>query len=224
MTIKKKLGVGMASAVLGLSLIGGGTFAAFNDTATVNNHFASGTLKLSVGSNEGNKPNHFDISNMKPGDSVQRKYRLENAGTILIENIFMTVKAKEYSNNDSGATIEEFLNQFEITLYNVYSNNDGEYNDKNSLIKENTSVTLKDLVKGDLSGKIKGRYMTEGKVNLAPIGISNNSRNSSTLKGNSLVIMIKFKEDNSKDDNGQFYQNKFMNNTVNFDINFEATQ
>ncbi len=214
----------MASAVFGLALIGGGTFAAFNDTATVNNHVASGTLKLSVGSDEGKKPKHFDISNMKPGDSMQRIYKLENAGTLLIENIFLTVKAKEYSNNDSGATIEEFLNQFEITLYKVNPNNDGEYNDKNSLIKENAVVTLNDLVRGDLNEKIKGRYMTEGKVDLAPIGISNNSRNSSTPKGNSLVIMIKFKEDNSKNDNGEFNQNKFMNNKMNFDINFEATQ
>ena len=34
MGIKKKLGLGVASAALGLSLIGGGTFAYFNDIAT----------------------------------------------------------------------------------------------------------------------------------------------------------------------------------------------
>ncbi|MCL6570669.1 MAG: M73 family metallopeptidase, partial [Bacillus sp. (in: Bacteria)] len=31
MSIKRKLGMGAASAALGLSLIGGGTWAAFND-------------------------------------------------------------------------------------------------------------------------------------------------------------------------------------------------
>ena len=49
MGIKKKLGLGVASAALGLSLIGGGTWAAFNDAATINNHFAAGTLDLEVG-------------------------------------------------------------------------------------------------------------------------------------------------------------------------------
>ena len=48
MNIKKKLTVGVMSATLGLSLVGGGTWAAFNDTATINNQFATGVLDLEL--------------------------------------------------------------------------------------------------------------------------------------------------------------------------------
>ena len=48
MSLKKKLGLGIASAVLGISLIGGGTFAYFSDTEVSNNTFAAGTLDLAV--------------------------------------------------------------------------------------------------------------------------------------------------------------------------------
>lgn len=36
------------TAALGLSLIGGGTFAYFSDSETTNNTFAAGTLDLAV--------------------------------------------------------------------------------------------------------------------------------------------------------------------------------
>ncbi|PHD39103.1 cell division protein FtsN, partial [Bacillus toyonensis] len=46
MSLKKKLGVGVVSAALGLSLIGGGTYAYFSDQVVTNNSFAVGTLDL----------------------------------------------------------------------------------------------------------------------------------------------------------------------------------
>ena len=48
MSLKKKLGMGVASAALGLSLIGGGTFAYFSDKEVSNNTFAAGTLDLTL--------------------------------------------------------------------------------------------------------------------------------------------------------------------------------
>ncbi|PRX64062.1 putative ribosomally synthesized peptide with SipW-like signal peptide [Bacillus sp. V-88] len=43
MSIKQKLGLGVASAALGLALVGGGTYAYFSDSVTTNNTFAAGT-------------------------------------------------------------------------------------------------------------------------------------------------------------------------------------
>ena len=41
MTLKKKLGMGITSAVLGAALVGGGTFAFFSDKEVSNNTFAA---------------------------------------------------------------------------------------------------------------------------------------------------------------------------------------
>lgn len=223
MTIKKKLGLGVASAVLGLSLIGGGTFAAFNDTATVNNHFASGTLELSVG-NEKNEPVNFDISNMKPGDTVKREFKLRNNGTLPIKNVFLTFDAEEYSNHNSGATMDEFLSQFHVDFFKVDHNNNDQYDDYNSLIKAKKVVTLNDLVKGTLEEKIKDRYLAAGKMNLAPIGIDNNPKGLNKSNSHSVSMIVTFKEDHTKNDDGEYKQNKFMNNKINLKFNFEASQ
>lgn len=62
MGIKKTLGLGVASAALGLSLIGGGTFAYFSDTAQSTATFAAGTLDLN------SDPSVIvNIPNLKPG-------------------------------------------------------------------------------------------------------------------------------------------------------------
>src|SRR5690606_1609361 len=100
MSIKKKIGMGVLSAALGISLIGGGTWAAFNDTATINNHFASGTLDLVVGKSA-NKPISFDLTNMKPGDNVQRIFTLNNAGTLAIKEVLLDATAENYTGNST---------------------------------------------------------------------------------------------------------------------------
>ena len=58
----KKLGMGVASAALGLSLIGGGTFAYFSDKEVSNNTFAAGTLDLTL-----DPKTLVNIENLKPG-------------------------------------------------------------------------------------------------------------------------------------------------------------
>ncbi len=62
MSLKKKLGMGVASAALGLSLIGGGTFAYFSDKEVSNNTFAAGTLDLTL-----DPKTLVDIKDLKPG-------------------------------------------------------------------------------------------------------------------------------------------------------------
>src|SRR6476619_4369804 len=82
MGIKKKLGMGVASAALGLSLIGGGTFAYFSDKELSNNTFAAGTLDLSV-----DPTTIIDFDNIKPGDKMTRDFKLVNNGSLDIKTV-----------------------------------------------------------------------------------------------------------------------------------------
>ncbi|GER68553.1 hypothetical protein BpJC7_31420 [Weizmannia acidilactici] len=76
MGIKKKLGMGVATAALGLSLIGGGTYAYFSDQVDTSNTFAAGTLDLAA-----SPTTIIDVSNLKPGDTITRTFNLENKGS-----------------------------------------------------------------------------------------------------------------------------------------------
>lgn len=94
MGIKKTLGLGVASAALGLSLIGGGTFAYFSDTAQNTSTFAAGTLDLN------SDPSVIvNIANLKPGDTVFKTFKLKNDGSLDIGSVLLKTS---YSVNDVG--------------------------------------------------------------------------------------------------------------------------
>lgn len=95
MGIKKTLGLGVASAALGLSLIGGGTFAYFSDTAESTATFAAGTLDLNT-----NPAEIVNLSNLKPGDIAVRNFTLQNNGTLDIKELKL---ATAYTVNDAGS-------------------------------------------------------------------------------------------------------------------------
>ncbi|ASK62201.1 cell division protein FtsN [Virgibacillus phasianinus] len=110
MGIKKQLGMGVMTAALGLSLIGGGTFAYFSDSEQTNNTFAAGILDLSV-----DPTTIVDVGELKPGDYVIRDFELQNTGSLDIEKVFLdtdysVVDAKGDNTDDFGKYIEvEFL-------------------------------------------------------------------------------------------------------------------
>ncbi|MHA6252388.1 TasA family protein [Oceanobacillus sp. CAU 1775] len=82
MNLKKKLTSGIATALLGMALIGGGTFAYFSDTAEQNNTFASGTLSLK------SVPDVVvNLDDLKPGDTIYREFGLLNDGSLDIGSI-----------------------------------------------------------------------------------------------------------------------------------------
>ncbi|WP_144561423.1 biofilm matrix protein CalY [Bacillus mycoides] len=87
MSLKKKLGMGVASAALGLSLIGGGTFAYFSDKEVSNNTFAAGTLDLTL-----DPKVLVDIKDLKPGDSVKKEFLLKNDGSLAIKDVKLATK------------------------------------------------------------------------------------------------------------------------------------
>lgn len=106
MTLKKKLGRGVASAVLGAALIGGGTFAFFSDKEVSNNTFAAGTLDLVA-----NPTTIINVDNLKPGDTVKRDFKLENKGSldikkVLLQTDYSVVDAKGDNKEDFGKYIK----------------------------------------------------------------------------------------------------------------------
>jgi spore coat-associated protein N len=105
MGIKQKLGLGVASAALGLALVGGGTYAYFSDTAEANATFAAGTLDLSADPTE-----IINVDNIKPGDTMLRSFDLVNGGTLDIATIdlvtdYTVIDANGNNNDDFGKHI-----------------------------------------------------------------------------------------------------------------------
>ncbi|MED3275805.1 TasA family protein [Bacillus thuringiensis] len=93
MSFKKKLGVGVISAALGLSFIGGGTYAYFSDQVVTNNTFTAGTLDLAM-----QPTTSLDLNQLKPGDKILKKFNLKNSGTLAIQDVVMKI---DYTVNDS---------------------------------------------------------------------------------------------------------------------------
>lgn len=98
MNLKKQFALTLASVGLGAALIGGGTFAYFNDTEEVNNTFAAGTLDLSVDPSV-----VFNLENLKPGDWSTRAYQISNNGTLDIHDVYLSTEVTETdANGDNG--------------------------------------------------------------------------------------------------------------------------
>jgi spore coat-associated protein N len=137
MSLKKKLGLGVASAALGLSLVGGGTYAYFSDTAVANNTFAAGTLDLAV-----NPTTIFDVSNLKPGDTMLRAFELQNNGTLDIKNVVLdsSYRVTDAKGNNAGADFGEHIKvNFMVNV------------DKLNVFNPNAAVVVWETTLADLS-------------------------------------------------------------------------
>lgn len=106
MGIKQKLGLGVASAVLGVSLIGGGTYAYFSDTAEASATFASGTIDLKA-----DPTTIIDIDNIKPGDTMLRSFKLKNDGTLDIAKLSLATSytVSDAKGDNDGADFGEHI-------------------------------------------------------------------------------------------------------------------
>lgn len=109
MSLKKKLGLGVASAALGLSLIGGGTYAYFSDTAVTNNTFAAGTLNLNA-----EPTTIINVDNIKPRDTMFRTFKLKNDGSLPIEEVLLSThyEVADANNNNS----EDFAKHIRVNF------------------------------------------------------------------------------------------------------------
>ncbi|WP_284035952.1 TasA family protein [Neobacillus sp. 114] len=204
MSLKKKLGLGAATAALGLSLIGGGTFAYFNDTSTIHNGFQSGTLVLNV-TKAWNFPLNFDLKDVKPGQSWERQFVLKNDGSLDIGNTFMTVTN---AGPDSALLDTLKVNYFVDATPPVV---DPGAPDAGYLLINSQDVTLREALNGDWAGKIKPQYITpDGKLNLTPLGLA-------PTADNRFRIQIVFPETGAP-------QNALQGLTAKVDFHFDARQ
>lgn len=131
MGLKKQVGMGIASAALGLTLIGGGTFAYFSDSETTNNTFAAGTLDLGVEPTE-----VINVENIQPGDSMTRDFELQNNGTVDMNKVLLET---DYSVTDAaGDNTDDFGNHIQVEfLYNA--------DQLNEVIYETTLAELNEM-------------------------------------------------------------------------------
>ncbi|MBY0599666.1 TasA family protein [Bacillus bingmayongensis] len=138
MGFKKKLGMSAMTAVLGLSLIGGGTYAYFSDKEVSNNTFAAGTLDLSV-----DPKVVIDVDNLKPGDEMERGFQLVNKGTLAIGDVkLLTDYTVTDAKGDNGNA--DFGDHIRVDfLWNL---------DKNSV--PIWSTTLSELKKATQNGSV----------------------------------------------------------------------
>lgn len=140
MGIKKKLGMGIATAVLGVSLIGGGTYAYFNDREETINEFNAGTLDLSV-----NPTTLIELENLKPGDWAEKKFKLTNTGSLDMSKILLYTDYEQAGVQGD----EDFGKHIQV---NFLKNFDKETGIKDNVIYHETLYNLKnatpDVVKG----------------------------------------------------------------------------
>lgn len=139
MSIKKKLAMGIATGALAVSMIGGGTYAYFNDVETNVSKFAAGTLDINVAGNDAANA-IIDVTNIKPGDSMLRTFKLNNTGSLDVSKVFLTstYSVTNDAKGDNGSA--DFGEHIKVKfLTNA---------DKASTVVYET--TLKDLAKTDV--------------------------------------------------------------------------
>lgn len=140
MGMKRKFGVGIVSAAIGLSLISGGTYAYFSDTEETTNTFAAGTIDLEV------EPTKIvEIEDLAPGDSISRTFQLQNNGTLDIKKVLLET---DYLVNDTNSdNTEDFGEHIEVEfLYNI--------DQVNEVIYETTVAELKEMTPEAVSEEI----------------------------------------------------------------------
>ncbi|MEQ2527953.1 TasA family protein [Bacillaceae bacterium CLA-AA-H227] len=123
MNVKKRIGLSLASAALGLSLLAGGTYSYFSDTAEASGSFVAGTLDLAV-----DPEVVINVDGIKPGDWMNRVFYLDNLGSIDISEVVLNTS---YTVNDAnGNNTDDFGKHIRVNfLENVDKQSPFEYND-----------------------------------------------------------------------------------------------
>lgn len=210
MSIKKKMSMGILAGALGVSLIGGGTWAAFNDVEEVNNTFAAGTLDLVVGEAT---TMDFTISNLKPGDYFTKELVLKNNGSLDINQIKLHATkeagwedkdvlglASKFPGVDTTNSQDDFLDQFNVKIFPKGSS---------------TAIydkTLKDLASGVGITELTG-------TNASTVGLASGAADKV------YDVKVTFVENSTKFSGSRLHeQNKYQDEKSNLKFVFEATQ
>ncbi|MRG85025.1 TasA family protein [Salinibacillus xinjiangensis] len=254
MSIKRKFATGAISACLGFSLIGTGTWAAINDVEKQTSEFAAGTLDFEIQpiKFEGHRvPHTFEVSNLKPGDSMYRAFKIDNVGSLAIKEVLLDTIASNFTNGEnefveqvgSDNDLDEFLDQFQVNVLWVTSRSlidldpdvlqeflDGHF----SILNPEDRVTLKDLKYNDFPSDIVTG--SDGRINIAPnneggLFISRDRYDGLPVTPDdkeAVIIGITMKNNKERKTEGpakdEFIQNQYMGDSVDITFSFEATQ
>ncbi|MDQ0226386.1 TasA family protein [Metabacillus niabensis] len=192
MSIKKNIVTGVATAVLGLGLIGGGTYAYFSDTVATTNTFAAGTIDLSV-----DPEVVIDVEDLSPGNWMIRSFDLVNNGSLDITQVLLSTS---YQVEDAkGDNTDDFGKHIRV---NFLENSDkSEETGPNDII---FSTTLYDL-----------QQMTPDAVEKKVIGFDNEISGLPAGTKDTMYVEFEF-VDNGED------QNQFQGDKLKLNWSFEA--
>jgi spore coat-associated protein N len=95
MGIKEKLIMSMFVAVLGISLIVGGTSAYFTDVVSTDNTITTGSMELGLNNEE-----IFHIEDLVPGDTEETPFKLTNEGSMDMEDITLNTSYEIIDNGE----------------------------------------------------------------------------------------------------------------------------
>ncbi|KEK23002.1 TasA family protein [Bacillus gaemokensis] len=195
MSLKRKIGMGVISASLGLSLSLGGVFAYFSDSETSNNSFQAGTLDLSV-----NPTVIVDVKGLKPGDSIERNFQLENKGSLDIAKVALetSYQVKDVKQDNNG----EDLGDHVLVQFLVNDGNQSNPNDDHEILWETKLSELKNMKPEDVATSLERYNLIDGIK-------SGNTDN--------LHVLFSF-VDNEQD------QNKFQGDSLQLNWTFHAEQ
>lgn len=209
MTSKRAIVKGYLFIVIGLMLVAGGTWAAFNDIENMHNSLEAGTLDLEL-----NKEILFDVSNLKPGDTMIREFTMVNNGTLNIQKVLFHTRLVEFiddtsaEHNGSGNDFNSLAQQFQIEFFT----------------SEGKPIT-------PLYGKNLGQLISATNAG-NPVDITNylsdfDGKNKKNLPSGDLdriMMQLTFVDDRQKLGNGLYIQNKYQGDSLKFAFMLEAFQ
>lgn len=202
MSFKKKMAMGALSATLGLSLVAGGTWAAFNDIENTSASVAAGELDLVVARLAEDKPYEFNVSDLKPGDYMERAFNLVNDGSLAIKDVLMSIEVVNFENYipkedeagfgdtwavDADTNVLDYLDQFKVQVFQLGEQNAAGTYPKDLLLN---SVSLKDFYLAsetrDSSDNKGGASAAE--INQAKSNVYNALKYKTFIEDNRLIV------------------------------------
>ena len=147
MNLKKKIILGTVTALLGMAVIGGGTFAYFSDTAEQTNTFAAGTIDLDV-----DPTVQIPMNELKPGDWMPRSFELQNNGSLDMKYVDLTTDYTVYTSNGDIAGSNLADRYAEQLFVQFLKNTTG--NGEHEVLFEVSLKDLRDLSPKDLATKV----------------------------------------------------------------------
>lgn len=243
MSFKKKLTMGALSATLGISLVAGGTWAAFNDIEENTASLATGKFDLTVGEYDG--AYQFNVSNLKPGDSMKRLIKLDNNGSLAIKDVLLSIDKMDFTDyvpqegepgfGDSDVygsnSAEDYLEQFKVKLVRT-----GVEGNDEEIISSSDNITLADIYlatnpsKNDVNAIAKlraavGNHWEDGRVNLA--STAENQWEGIPVDNDDYDVVemeIEFVNNTVDKVDGIYSQNKFQGDKADVTFTLEARQ